>query len=122
MDFDGLRQRQNQLIREFAQVGWLRWDAGPEIQRTSWLRVNWLKMQLRFNLDACSTNTRPVREATDYGPLDVDYRKLNETNFKWETSLDGSSFGLYTGLRTAAKADNNAPATRCSCTKGCQSM
>ncbi|KAL1227882.1 Portal protein [Trichinella spiralis] len=55
-------------------------------------------MQLRFNLDACSTNTRPAREATDYGPLDVDYRKLNETNFKWETSLDGSSFGLYTGF------------------------
>ncbi|XP_003377410.1 conserved hypothetical protein [Trichinella spiralis] len=103
-------------------------------------------MQLRFNLDACSTNTRPAREATDYGPLDVDHRKLNETNFKWETSLDGSSFGLYTetkhfqqygrlychfkqdvpeetmGLRTAAKADNNAPATRCNCTKGCQSM
>ncbi|KRZ90704.1 hypothetical protein T08_1676 [Trichinella sp. T8] len=37
MDFDGLRQRQNQWIQEFAQAGWLRWDAGPENQRTSWL-------------------------------------------------------------------------------------
>ncbi|KRX63021.1 hypothetical protein T09_6794 [Trichinella sp. T9] len=121
MDFDGLRQRQNQWIQEFAQAGWLRWDAGPENQRTSW-RVNWLKMQLRFNLDACLTNTRPAREVTDYGLLDVHYCKLNETNFKWETSLDGSSFGLYTGSATNAwSADTNLPVcTEPMCSLGLQ--